>query len=441
MPGTYSTIKLMIAKNIKKLCLSSGSAWHAGFTIFMVLGFAGLSAQSNFVPGYIVTIQDDTIYGEIDYRNWEFSPPYVRFSSGETSSVSLFQPGEIKGFYAQGEHYFSAVITHELSPYRISRLTDNPGLKLQTDTAFLLVLVSGQKNLYQYRSPASRDNFYIGLKENPELLIYKRFKVSRDNKILAISNELYFSQLEGYLDCHSNSLTPGYNERDLVKAYRQYYHCAGSSPHYVKAADVYRPDLGIFAGFSFTQTTATSILANEYRKFADVSFEPSNNFVAGIFADFPLRRRLGNWAITTELYYRKYLSEGSGFRQHNDFTSTHYQFELGGHQMGFYTGVRYRYNLRSGRLYAHAGMSNNFMLKEINIEHREINSLTGFLQETGPALENFRRHEQGMVIGLGYRLNILAVEIRREWGNGFSSYNSLWFTNRRLTLQGRVFIL
>ena len=37
------------------------------------------NAQSNYKPGYLVTIKGDTLHGLIDYRQWDNNPGAVAF--------------------------------------------------------------------------------------------------------------------------------------------------------------------------------------------------------------------------------------------------------------------------------------------------------------------------------------------------------------------------
>jgi len=37
------------------------------------------SAQSNYKPGYVVTLPDDTIHGFIDYKEWDKNPEKISF--------------------------------------------------------------------------------------------------------------------------------------------------------------------------------------------------------------------------------------------------------------------------------------------------------------------------------------------------------------------------
>lgn len=69
-----------------------------------------LYAQNNYRPGFIITVQKDTIYGEIDYRTDKMNAKRCVFQSqGNDTEPVTYHPFEILGyrFTDDGKYYVS----------------------------------------------------------------------------------------------------------------------------------------------------------------------------------------------------------------------------------------------------------------------------------------------------------------------------------------------
>ncbi|TSD63509.1 hypothetical protein FFF34_018125 [Inquilinus sp. KBS0705] len=66
-------------------------------------------AQSNFKPGYVVTLKGDTIQGFFDYRGWDSNPRKVKFKTDLNAAVQELTPANTLYFDINGleayQHY------------------------------------------------------------------------------------------------------------------------------------------------------------------------------------------------------------------------------------------------------------------------------------------------------------------------------------------------
>lgn len=62
--------------------------------IISVLSFS----QQNYLPGYIIQNNGDTVTGFIDYRNWSLNPDLIEFRKTSNSAATKYKPGDIKEF-------------------------------------------------------------------------------------------------------------------------------------------------------------------------------------------------------------------------------------------------------------------------------------------------------------------------------------------------------
>jgi len=82
---------------------------NAVIIILLLLTITVLKAQSNYRPGYIITVNNDTIRGLIDFRTDEVNAKVCKFKLSETSKEQSYHPGEIAGFryIEDGKYYVS----------------------------------------------------------------------------------------------------------------------------------------------------------------------------------------------------------------------------------------------------------------------------------------------------------------------------------------------
>ena len=104
--------------------------------ILLLNSILAVQAQDNFKLGYIITNENDTVNGWIDYRTDAQNGTICRFKASENASLQPFLPGSIYGyrFIEEGKFYISKPI--ELNG--VSRVV------------FLEFLVQGIINLYHY---------------------------------------------------------------------------------------------------------------------------------------------------------------------------------------------------------------------------------------------------------------------------------------------------
>lgn len=135
--------------------------------VFFFSGNTVDAQKNNYVDGFIITLQNDTIACWVQKRNWKKQPEEIRVKSGEKDTAATPQP--IRGFIVPSLQlrYTSKAI----SPARYvdniqnavnSKLPDPDTLKV----AFLKVLHSGMLNLYLYLDRLNRKHFFVENKDN-----------------------------------------------------------------------------------------------------------------------------------------------------------------------------------------------------------------------------------------------------------------------------------
>ena len=129
--------------------------------ITLCINIVSIQAQSNYEQGYVITNNQDTILGLIDYRTDFMNGKICKFKTDSLSKEQIYYPDDIIGFRYNNSGKF--YITKTINIDNIPR------------TVFLEYLVKGIMNLYFYRdADFNMLGYYIFEDENGTL--YNIFK-------------------------------------------------------------------------------------------------------------------------------------------------------------------------------------------------------------------------------------------------------------------------
>jgi hypothetical protein len=143
--------------------------------VLIIIGLAFFHTsycQKNYLAGYIIKTNGDTLHGFIDYRNWNENPNKIIFKKTLTDNLIKYTPIDIKEFRVHNETYESAIIKVEVSPDKISELQTTDELVFKTDTTFLQALIKGPKCLYYSLNPQEKKN------RQKSMLSMREFEIS-----------------------------------------------------------------------------------------------------------------------------------------------------------------------------------------------------------------------------------------------------------------------
>ena len=137
-------------------------------------------AQSNYKPGYVVDLKNDTLKGFIDYKEWENNPKAFTFKSNLNQSPQTFTNKTANAFGITGiEHYHKFAFSKSNSTTNINTLHVGVDTSRSSETTFLKVIEQGKKvSLYSF-TDSVKTRFYISTDKNvnPRELDYYVFYV------------------------------------------------------------------------------------------------------------------------------------------------------------------------------------------------------------------------------------------------------------------------
>lgn len=169
--------------------------------IYILLLIAAISfnlqAQSNFKPGYIVTLKGDTTKGFIGYKDWLENPRSVDFKPSENAAVQQYSPGRIKAFDVNGiDHYVSYNGGVSTGSVQLSDLSSGINRSKITDTIFLRTIIEGSKvTLYSYNDVVKNRFFIAEANTVPTELERYVYRDNSSNSNIVESN-VYQQQLK-----------------------------------------------------------------------------------------------------------------------------------------------------------------------------------------------------------------------------------------------------
>ncbi len=192
-------------------------------------------SQQNYLPGYVINTNGDTLKGFIDYRNWDRNPSEINFKSELENGNRAFTPLDIIEFGVHDEIYIGRIIDIETSPEMPKREKPDSELHLRLDTVFLQALYIGEKSLYHYRLNDGKDLFYISQNSDLELLVYKKYlkKLQREEATTidqighysVLKNNKYRGQLILYFDDYpiikERISSTTYTKESIIKLFNQ----------------------------------------------------------------------------------------------------------------------------------------------------------------------------------------------------------------------------
>lgn len=387
---------------------------------------SGLNAQDNFLPGYIIGNDGDTIYGEIHFADWEKSPIYIRFKPDPQSNEYKYRPLDILEFSVAGDFYRSAVVEVEISPWDLQDLNKDASFSFRTDNVFLRVLVSGKKSLYTFKPNIGKEQFYLGEDNGYELLLYKAYIKDVDGHNNKVENNKFKGQLIYYLqDCPEIQQIVSnvkYFEKSLINVFIDYSRCIGQDFDIHKEKEKVTLKWGVFAGVS---STSVLLKGEEHPILAVMDFPKSNNFTFGGSLDAVFRGNQDKWSIYNELMWSAYNTNASYTDIKGPNTYDVYDIDISMGYLKLNNMLRFRYPINHFSIYGNIGISNGLALKHSSAATRTYYFYSSVDAIPIEILTDLRNYEVGLLFGGGFGFKNFNLEFRYEIGTGFSAVSSL----------------
>jgi len=396
---------------------------HFYLSLLLVCSFTATYAQRNYIPGGVITLQQDSLKGLIDYRNWAVAPSSISFKSGADGKEQVFKPGDILGFWvgSPNENYVSRKLKLDITPQSIDYLSRNETRIYQEDSVFLTRISNGIYPLYEYTDKNGRVHYIFEGADHPaEELLMIRKNYGGENGTIGVQDLPYYKQQLFMLfqDCvkiaeRTDRLS--YRKSDLVKIFVSYNNCKNPQEAIaVQKKEKVHIRFGLLAGIS-----ANSYSFKGAQRFAEGKYDNTVGPLFGIAASFPFARSRQQFSLNGELFY-KTVKTGSLIDGIENYSVHQVDFKLS--YLQFNVLARYTYPSKVIKPYATVGIGNAFA---ISVKDEMTTNYTDGRVKVEPAMGGPRKYEQSLIGGVGIHCKGLEIEGRYNSSNGFSSLTYL----------------
>ena len=391
------------------------------------------SAQTNFIPGYIIESSGNKTNCLIDFRDWSTNPSEVDTRTSSEGTTRNYTPSEIKEFGVEGRKFVRANFEVMYNLRKGSGATKDSIVHLKRLDGFMEVLIDGEKVLGYWKGSDGVENYYTRNASNYDLLIYKKYLRKTGASDIALENKKYVGQLSRYLsDCGNlrDQLSDvEYKRGSLMDLYTAYYDCRGTKISFQKSPEKTRAEIGVLAGVTMS---SIEFSGSGFEFLANADYNTSTAFSGGLFLDLVFPKQQGKWSINNELIYTSFDFEGESREtiSENNFSVTNTAFQYAYIKLN--NMLRFNYPIGGARIFINAGISNGFAISETQEKEKLIVIGPTEMTETGPALSETRKYEQGFLAGAGVKINALSLQFRYEGGGGMSPFSGLKSNTSRL---------
>lgn len=251
----------------------------------------GALGQDNLKKGYVITLDNDTLFGKINDAGGYKNSRLCTFKPYKKRKVTEYLPGQIKGYRMFDDKYY------------VSKLV---GDKEHAKYKFIEVLIEGPVSLYHDRKSTEKA-FYIQKKEGELIpLVYEtgqlRYKPEDNGAIIyspvyTLHNRIYQDSLYNFFSdskvIQDRVASTDYDPkslRDITKDYIEEKYHSLDVVNYERNLRMYRPRVGIYGG---VQLTDIEFLPSEKGKYSkdepnSIIAKRFNTYPVGLFVNFPM---------------------------------------------------------------------------------------------------------------------------------------------------------
>jgi hypothetical protein len=293
----------------------------------LIFGSFNLSfSQKDYFPGYIITLAGDTIKAQVVDQGEIQNARSLVYKLNDNKSEQRYSPSEIKAYYISNGNYFESRIFNYYAEIpvnelpSVSRAASGSAYKIETDTAFLRVVVYGRSKLfllndyngnilYFVETPSGGLNHLTNNKTyHPKGYRDIRFKTKNTvgDTLLAITS-----------DC-SKPLTYQSRNRiyltDLINFVVDYNACIGSESKIIQPKRQSKVKFGLSAGWIRSDVLFKESVS--YYDWMKYDYAPKDSYTIGLLVDWYLNNPKEKWAVQTELSYNQKGANPNDYEVH-----------------------------------------------------------------------------------------------------------------------------
>lgn len=414
--GTVSAVLFLISVQMQKQLLLAG----------LFFGATASFAQTNFLPGHVVTLAGDTLRGEVDVRGAQRSAVICRFrKSGATEAVE-YAPAQLVSYTVTGgKTYMSYPVKNGL---------------VGVQPAFLEQLVPGPAQLLFRRDAAGIDRYYLKVAADSvrELRQEKRTEYAPNGQKFSRPSNAYqytlAEALKGCLVLQPRIAKTPFRMHELANLVSAYNNCVdpASTPIPKASLPQYRSKVkvSVLAGAQVSNVKVHDISLKLNRRIgSDVA--P----VGGVVLHLPTPFINLHTAVQLQVLYSQQRYSG----ELPYYTDGDAKYTIDERTIRIPLLFRYTAPGRTIQPFVQAGIMLGYALRFDNSYVTPPKFGSSYYSQTRLIIPDHRNSEQGILASLGATTAYpdkrnLSLEIRAERSNGFSDYGISQMPARRYFL-------
>ena len=321
--------------------------------ILLLCCFYNLQGQTNFLPGYVINNDNDTLQGLIDYRGDARNSKRCEFKENENAPAREFFPFSIKGYRFTGSKFY---------------VSKNVTIDGKEVSLFLEFLVNGISDLYYY-SEGENSHYFI---EKADGQIYELTNEARqfyrDGNDFSTNSKRYVGLLKlAFADC--KQIYPmidrtKFDDKSLIAITKKYHDYVCDDEKciiYEKQLPVIKVKFG-----SFVSMNGSFLKFKENQIYQDVDFKMASYPTIGLLLNTSLPKVSEKLSFQVSGEYGKSYFYGTGNRPDNSaFEEVHLHTSIIMVKAGF------KYTYPKGKIRPTILAGGNFM-KLTKIDGRRI---------------------------------------------------------------------
>lgn len=395
--------------------------------LFFLATSLQLMAQGNLREGYVITLQGDTLYGEIDFRTADMNMKRCVFRKNGESSFKTYLPEDISGyrFTSNGIYYISKLVD-----------TKSEGKK----NLFVEYVLHGNMNLYQIGG----DEMLLEDEEgNQAMFSVEKAQRSVDRKEVRDEMKDALLLLNKSFKATEFLMSKDKNRENTKKAVMTY-------------VDEVCPD-GFCKAYEYKNRTAPSedrtvhpwvkvgFKSTQYKIWESESLSGSSPvFSAGI--DFHLNRLLKGFMFNVGLTYesgRAYSSENAYDIINNatEHISGSYNDSIKYNQLDVKLGPGYQFKVGALMLNAKAGFVFRLASHNLDFVHNSYYARPGSYKKAYRQDVNYRFDLQyGLYgcVGVEYPLKKISLTCDLEYSYDYNKWTKFGYPEQTVTKQNGI---
>lgn len=324
--------------------------------ILLLVCSLDLLGQSNFKPGHVVTMDNDTIQGLIDYKGNRANGRKCLFKVSDESEVVTYSPDELLSYrFVDGKYFKAKALVSDNQKY------------------FLEFLINGVVDVYYLRSKSNeryfiedQEGLLIELEDNERLVVDQNNNsyLKRDKKYIGILKAVFKDDQASIGVVDDLSLS----HKSLVKVAKNYHYATCSTYDcivYEKKETTAKVSFGVQIGIGALSLDQTGVLLDYHYYLDDGDFGINAHPSVGVFVKSTLPFINEKLSVQYELSYSAYnlyalnLIEQYAFERDetnevfldikslNNLVNIIYQFPKGKIRPQFLLGGFYNYHMSS----------------------------------------------------------------------------------------------